>query len=144
MRLFALILCLFCCSAVVGQEPGPPKQDVVQEMRANPFRRELLKAITAGVASKEITRAQAMTLRTACFAPAFLKRAEFIAKAQMAMSGEDVEENADGKIEVRDWSAFLDFLIKLLPILLDLIDKFTYLDGGFHHYLEGGVHHAYA
>jgi H+/gluconate symporter-like permease len=155
IRVLIFLLLGSVCSGVVAQEPVPPKADVVQQMAANPFRRELLKAITAGVANKEITRAQAMTLRTACFAPAFLKRAEEIAKVQMALSGEEVEENAEGKVEVRDWSAFLDFLIKLLPILLDLIDNFTFfdggsgtyyviLDGGFHYYTEGGYHHAYA
>lgn len=144
IRVLIFLLFGLVVSCVVAQEPVPPKVDTVQQMSVNPFRRELLKAITAGVAKKEITRAQAMTLRGACFSPAFLKQAEGIAKVQMAMSGEDVEENADGKIEVRDWSAFLDFLVKLLPILLDLIDKFTYLDGGFHHYIKGGFYHAYA
>jgi hypothetical protein len=142
-----LIFCLFglaCCSSVKGQETPPPKSDVVQQMAANPFRRELLKAIPAGVERKEITRAQAMTLRAACFSPAFLRMAEVVARVQMSMSGEDVPEGEDGKLEVRDWSAFFDFLVKLLPILLDLIDRFSFLQQQSEYlFAFGGLSHDY-
>ena len=142
--LIFLLLGSVCCSTVKGQDTPPPKSDAVQQMAANPFRRELLKAITAGVASKEITHAQALRLRVACFSPAFLANAEKVALVQMAFSGEDVPTDDEGKVEVRDWQAFLDFLVKLLPILLDLLDRFTSLHPQFEYLVAfGGLRHDY-
>lgn len=132
VRVSVWVFVLLFGGVAVGQE-SPPKPDVVQEMKANPFRRELLRAITQGVANKEITRVQAMQLRAGCFSPAFLAMAEKVAVTQMAFSGEDVPTNDEGKVEVRDWAAFLDFLVKLLPILLDLLDRFTFNGGGEYH-----------
>jgi hypothetical protein len=124
--LLILTLCLLPCH-VQAQDTPPPKSTAVEQLNTNPFRRELLKAITEAARKREITPAQALRLRVASFSPAFLKTAEDVAKTQMAFSGEEVPVDDEGKIEVRDWSAFFDFLVKLLPILLELIKGFTML-----------------
>jgi hypothetical protein len=133
-----LIFCLFglVCSGVVAQEP--PKQDVVQEVSENKFRRALLKAAQTAAANKEISRVQVIQLRVASLSPAFLAQAERLAVVQMAFSGEEVPTDADGKIEVSriDWEGLAAFLERIIPLILKLIDLFAFN--------SGGVYHAYA
>lgn len=146
IRVLVFLLLGFACSGVVAQEPVPPKKDVVQEVSANPFRRELLKAAQVAAANKEITRAQVIQLRVATLSPAFLAQAERLAVVQMAFSGEEVPVDGEGRIEVGkiDWEGLAAFLEKIIPLILKLIDLFALNDGGFHHYTEGGFHYACA
>ena len=67
-------------------------------------------------------------LRVATLSPAFLERAEMLAKVQMSASGEDVPLGEDGQVEVRDWDAFLEFLTKLIPIILELLKMFSMVE----------------
>lgn len=144
MRTWMLFLCLCFCPVVVAQD-SPPKKDVVQEVSANPFRRELLKAAQVAASKKEITRAQVIQLRVATLSPAFLAQAERLAVVQMAFSGDEVPVDGDGKIEVGkiDWEGLAAFLEKIIPLILKLIDIFAMNSGGFHH-MEGGVYYACA
>ena len=125
MRLWCVFLALCCFSSpVVAQEP-PKKPDVVEEISNNPFRATLLKAADAAAKKGEIRRMDVVRLRVATLSPAFLERAEMLAKIQMAASGEDVPVGEDGKIEIRDWSEFATFLERLLELILKLIDAFA-------------------
>jgi len=108
-----------------AQETPPPKQDVAEQVSRNPFRQALLKAADSAAKKGEIRRLDVVRLRVATLNPAFLERAEMLAKIQMAASGEDVPVGEDGKIEIRDWSEFATFLERLLELILKLIDAFA-------------------
>jgi len=132
-----LIFCLFglvCCSSVKGQETLPPKADVVQEVSANPFRRALLKAADAAAKKGELKRVDVIRLRVACLSPAFLARAQELAVIQMSFSGEDVPVDENGKVDVSkiDFEKLLDFLERLIPLILKLISLFAFNGGGQH------------
>jgi hypothetical protein len=124
IRLMLFFLIGFCCSVVVAQEKPP----VVEQVRVNKFRQSLLKAADAAAKAGEIKRADVVRLRVATLSPAFLERAEMLAKVQMSASGEDVPLGEDGQIEVRDWDAFLEFLTKLIPIILELLKMFSMVE----------------
>jgi hypothetical protein len=100
---------------------------VVEEVSNNKFRSALLKAAQSAAKKGELKRIDVVRLRVATLSPAFLERAEMLAKVQMSASGEDIPVDEDGRIEIRDWEAFLQFLVKLLPLLLKLLDAFTFL-----------------
>ena len=122
--LIFLLLGSVCCSTVKAQEPVP----VVEQLKVNKFRQSLLKAADAAAKSGEIKRVDVVRLRVATLSPAFLERAEMLAKVQMSASGEDVPLGEDGQVEVRDWDAFLEFLTKLIPIILELLKMFSMVE----------------
>jgi hypothetical protein len=128
MRLFLLLCAAFLASTVSLQPSAVEAQSpVVEEVSNNKFRQALLKAAQEAAKKGELKRIDVVRLRVATLSPAFLERAEMLAKVQMSASGEDIPVNEDGRIEIRDWEAFLQFLVKLLPLLLKLLDAFTFL-----------------
>jgi hypothetical protein len=132
MRLFLLLLVsLFAVSPVVSLAQVP---DVVEEVSQNKFRSALLKAAQASAKSGELKRLDVIRLRVATLSPAFLKQAQELAVIQMSFSGEDVPTDADGKIEVNriDWEKLLEFLERLIPLLLKLMDLFAFSGGVYH------------
>ena len=134
IRVLIFLLLGLVCSGVVAQDL-PPKNDVVQEVSENKFRRALLKAAQTAAANKEISRVQVIQLRVASLSPAFLAQAERLAVVQMAFSGEEVPTDADGKIEVSriDWEGLAAFLERIIPLILKLIDLFAFNSGGVYH-----------
>lgn len=97
---------------------------VLEEMKADPFRAALIKAIPAAVQDKHITRAEGMRLRVAMFSPAFARAAKELALTQMAASGsENVPYTEAGTIDEAaiNWEGLTEFLKVLLPILLELL-----------------------
>jgi hypothetical protein len=128
MRLF-LVLCAAFFASTVSLQPShvEAQSPVVEEVSNNKFRSALLKAAQEAAKKGELKRIDVVRLRVATLSPAFLERAEMLAKVQMSASGEDIPVDEDGRIEIRDWDAFLQFLIKLLPLLLKLLDAFTFL-----------------
>jgi hypothetical protein len=128
MRLFLLLCAAFLASTVSLQPSTAVAQSpVVEEVSNNKFRSALLKAAQEAAKKGELKRIDVVRLRVATLSPAFLERAEMLAKVQMSASGEDIPVDEDGRIEIRDWEAFLQFLVKLLPLLLKLLDAFTFL-----------------
>ena len=134
MRALILCLLLVLCPVAVAQD-SPPKNDVVQELSENKFRRALLKAAQTAAAKKEISRIQVIQLRVATLSPAFMVQAQRLAVVQMAFSGEDVPTDADGKIEVSriDWEGLAAFLERIIPLILKLLDLFAFNGGGEYH-----------
>ena len=132
MRPVAVLFLLLFSSVAVGQEVPPPKQDVVEQVQENRFRRALLRAAQSAAAKKEISRAQVIQLRVASLSPAFLAEAERLAVVQMAFSGEEVPVDDDGKIEVSriDWEGLAAFLERLIPLILKLLDLLAMNSGG--------------
>jgi hypothetical protein len=135
MRFILVVLAAFLASTVSLQPSAVEAQSpVVEEVSNNKFRSALLKAAQEAAKKGELKRIDVVRLRVATLSPAFLERAEMLAKVQMSASGEDIPVGEDGRIEVRDWGAFLDFLERLLPLLLKLLDLFAFNAGGFHVY----------
>jgi hypothetical protein len=135
MRFVLVLLAAFLASTVSLQPSAVEAQSpVVEEVSNNKFRSALLKAAQEAAKKGELKRIDVVRLRVATLSPAFLERAEMLAKVQMSASGEDIPVDEDGRIEVRDWGAFLDFLERLLPLLLKLLDLFAFNAGGFHVY----------
>jgi hypothetical protein len=135
MRFILVVLAAVLASTVSLQPSAVEAQSpVVEEVSNNKFRAALLKAAQEAAKKGELKRIDVVRLRVATLSPAFLERAEMLAKVQMSASGEDIPVGEDGRIEVRDWGAFLDFLERLLPLLLKLLDLFAFNAGGFHVY----------
>jgi len=126
---FLLLLCAAFLASTVSLQPShvEAQSPVVEEVSTNKFRSALLKAAQEAAKKGELKRIDVVRLRVATLSPAFLERAEMLAKVQMSASGDDIPVDEDGRIEIRDWEAFLQFLVKLLPLLLKLLDAFTFL-----------------
>jgi hypothetical protein len=137
--LLILTLCLLPCT-LQAQDTPPPKQDVAEQVSRNPFRSALLKAADAAARKGELRRLDVVRLRVATLSPAFVERAQELAVVQMSFSGEDLGDlplDKDGKIEVSriDWQGLIEFIERLLPLILRLLDLFTFLPGAsFHAY----------
>ena len=129
---FLLVLCAAFLAAVTSVQPSTvvAQSPVVEEVSNNKFRSALLKAAQSAAKSGELRRIDVIRLRVATLSPAFLEQAQELAVIQMAFSGEEVPTDADGKIEVSriDFEKLLDFLERLLPLILKLLDLFTMLD----------------
>jgi hypothetical protein len=122
------LLVLFGLSLVCGSVVAQDQVPVVEQVRVNKFRQSLLKAADAAAKAGEIKRVDVVRLRVATLSPAFLERAEMLARIQISASGEDIPIGEDGKIEVRDWDAFLEFLTKLIPIILEMLKMFSMVE----------------
>jgi hypothetical protein len=136
MRFVLVLLAAFLASTVSLQPSAVVAQSpVVEEVSNNKFRSALLKAAQEAAKKGELKRIDVVRLRVATLSPAFLERAEMLAKVQMSASGEDIPVGEDGRIEIRNWEEFLTFLEKLLVLIIKLIDAFAMFEhGGFHVY----------
>jgi hypothetical protein len=136
MRFILVVLAAFLASTVSLQPSTAVAQSpVVEEVSNNKFRSALLKAAQEAAKKGELKRIDVVRLRVATLSPAFLERAEMLAKVQMSASGEDIPVGEDGRIEIRNWEEFLTFLEKLLVLIIKLIDAFAMFEhGGFHVY----------
>jgi len=128
-----LMACLFVSTAIGqdGSNATLKAQDsftnVLEVEAQQPFHRNVVKAAMALHKKGELKRGQLMRLRIAMLSPAFRNSAEELAITQMVFSGaEGVPMSADGVVEKADidWDKLLEFLEKLVPIILQIISIF--------------------
>lgn len=114
-------------------QKNPVKQEVeVSDAKGTAgFRKTIIQAATKAFGEGEITRKQLLKIRLGTLSPAVLTKIEDVAIMQMAASGEDlsgiVEVNSDGKINRAsiDWNNLIDFVERLIPIILQIIQIFA-------------------
>ena len=145
MKLFLpLVLCLVALPCF-GQEIdlGPQLGDaaIVSRVEATPltqvevrsdFHRSLVQAAHKMVRDGTLTRAKFVRLRVAMMSPAFRNYAEQLAVIQMAFSNsENVPMTPDGTVDrtAIDWDSLADFLERIIPLILDLIEQLIGLFG---------------
>lgn len=126
-------ICLICSQAT-GQEwskkdleDSPKAVDIVEVEAQSPFHRNVIRAAIALNKKGELKRGQLMRLRICMLSPAFRKSAEELAITQMVFSGaESVPLDENGVVERSqiDWDALLEFLEKLVPIIIQIISIF--------------------
>jgi hypothetical protein len=95
------------------------------------FHREIIRAAVKLQRDGKIKRADVVRLRVAMIAPAFRKQAEDLAIVQMSASGSEATPiGADGQIDRAsiDWAGIAAFLEKFIPLLLQLLDAFSWLE----------------
>lgn len=125
--LIALLVVLFIAPALHAQEETPP----VVPTATVKFKRSILKAVRTAKKNGDITAAQSIRLRVALMSPAFQRKAEDLAVTQMAFGQSDddapLPTNEDGSVDrtAIDWEGLGNFLMKLLPLLLELLDAFA-------------------
>ena len=133
MKTLLIFVCL--CSTAFAQDIQPtamivPNAPAVQEtgiFARSEFHKSVVKAAKEMRKKGELTRAQELKLRVALFSPAFQKHCEDVAVVQMVFSGSDsVPMSADGMVDRAsiDWDGLIDFLTRLIPILLQLLEIF--------------------
>lgn len=128
----------FCCGLLHSDSvTALAFQDQQQvETASDSFHRNVIRSAVKAAKDGTITRRDVMKLRVAMLSPAFREQAYDLAIVQMAASGSEslgsdaVPLDEDGKIveTAVDWDKLLAFIEKLIPILLQLIDAFGYLD----------------
>jgi hypothetical protein len=137
MRKFALIVALCVCTYAqvptysYAQELGPVVSDSREEMvgRAG-LRRAIIQSGRKAVREGSLNRSDFLRIRVGTLAPAVLKSIEDVAIMQMLASGDDtsgvLEMDADGKVDRAsiDWEKLLEFIERLLPIILQIISIF--------------------
>ena len=116
---------------VAATTPTPVSVSVdipIEEVKDNPFHREVIKAAVGAQRAGKITRIELMKLRVAMLAPAFRERAEELALIQVSSSGEELpfKFNEDGSIDKAsiNWEGLAAFLERLVPIILMLLKAF--------------------
>lgn len=84
------------------------------------------RAVSEARKSGKISRREAIRLQVALFSPAFRQTAREFACVQMAFSGEEVPVDDTGRVDASsiDWGAIADFLERVIPILLDILDRY--------------------
>ena len=109
--------------------PVTRQVDQIPIEQADGFKRSLIRAIRSEVKAGNMSRANAIKLRVALVSPAFLARAEQLAQVQIVFSGveaEQVKYDDDGRIIAGsiDWEGLSEFLTKLIPLILQLLEMF--------------------
>lgn len=121
----------------VGVAQTPADSVKVAEAKDN-FHRSVVQAAFQAQRDGKISRGDLIRLRVAMLSPAFRKHAEDLAVTQMASSGsesvggEAVPVDVDGKIDRGNinWEAIGEFLKVLIPLIIQLMDAFSWLHGG--------------
>jgi len=129
----AFTFCLLVVPALgqEGSSNGLKNKDSfsnVTEMEAQTsFHRSVVKSAMVLHKKGDIRRSQLMRLRICMLSPAFRKSAEELSITQMVFSGsEGVPMSADCVVDRAqiDWDELLEFLEKLIPIILQIISIF--------------------
>jgi len=97
--------------------------------RGDDFHRAAVRSIRMARKNGTLTARQAVTIRTRLLAPAFRAEIKNLALAQMVFSGDDSRAlpfDDDGKIieTAIDWGGFADFLERIWPLVLQLLQSF--------------------
>lgn len=137
------VLFIVCCWSIACQAQQPPAQPIkptatdsqaVQEsievreaVADDNFHRGIVKAAHSLFQKGTISRGEYIRFRVAMLSPAFRKHARHVAVTQMAFSGDKVPETGAGDIDETaiDWNALAEFLEKMVPILLMLLEIFS-------------------
>jgi hypothetical protein len=135
-KIIVLLLLSVCLtvSPAYGQDGGSASlkntdsfSNVTEVEAQTGFHRNVVKAAMALHKKGEMKRGQLLRLRICMLSPAFRKSAEELAITQMVFSGaEGVPMSADGVVDRSqiDWDKLLEFLEKLIPIILQIISIF--------------------
>lgn len=147
MRPIAAVLSLVLVLAFATSKPATAQHQTIQSDKpaATPaaeaakletvessnikFRRSLLAAANKSAKAGKLKRRQVLSLRVSTLSPAFLDAAKQVCVSQMFYSGvgeEFVPMTDDGKVNMEgiDWDSFADFLERIIPIVLQLIEIF--------------------
>lgn len=116
---------------VLGQIDPAAGSSIVeakQEASAS-FRSTLLRAISEARKSGKINFRDAVKLRVAMLSPAFVERAQELAVAQVAFSGEEselipIDENGVVQVDGINWEGLAKFLEAFVPLLISLLKAF--------------------
>jgi len=120
------VVALTCCTPACGQDIfriAEAKQ-VSEQVADRSFQRNVIKAAQEAARKGDISRIDALKLRIAFLSPAFRQHAEDLAVLQMYFyDASALPLSADGVIERGniDWSKLMDYLIKLLPLFLEIL-----------------------
>jgi hypothetical protein len=104
--------------------PAPTAAEVaISETSGDSFRQSLLSAAIQAANKNEIKRVDVLRLRVALMSPAFRKHAEDLAVTQMYFHAGELAIGSDGTIDrvSVDWSRTIEFLAKLIPLILELL-----------------------
>jgi len=107
--------------------PAPtaaPKAEVsISETSGDSFRQSLLAAAIQSANKNEIKRVDVLRLRVALLSPAFRKHAEDLAVTQMYFHDPSLALTEAGTVDrvAINWSQLMEFLVKLLPLIFDLL-----------------------
>ena len=128
-----LALCIFVSTAfsqngtaTLNGNQEKPNQVLEVEAQSS-FHKNVIRAAIKLHKKGEIKRSQLLRLRICMLSPAFRNSAEELAITQMVFSGaENVQMNENGVVERSqiDWDALLEFLEKLVPIIIQIISIF--------------------
>ena len=93
------------------------------------LRRTMLKAASE---SDDVNRREMFRLRVASLSPAFMEKVELLAVLELQATDYVMPLNADGTVDKAaiDWDALLAFIEKIIPLILQLIDLFGYVESG--------------
>ena len=109
--------------AQLGNAPIVPKQDeikVVEVKDGNSFHKSVIRGAIKAQRDGKITRKQLRRIRVAMLSPAFREQVKELATVQMLSSGESDKIPRIG--ENIDWDALGDFLERIWPLVLQLLD----------------------
>ena len=115
---------VFAAVPVETAKVAEPATDERVETSVDRFHRALIAAAQKQVRDGKLKRGDLIRLRVAMLSPSFRRQAEDLAIIQMSASGEDgLPIGEDGLVDraAIDWDKLLDFITKLIPIILDLI-----------------------
>ena len=98
-----------------------------KEVAGKGFHRAVIQAAVKKVKADEMRRADLIRLRIAMMSPAFRKRAEDLAIIQIASSDDDLfglPTDENGRIDRAkiDWDALADFIERLIPLIMMIIE----------------------
>lgn len=117
----------FAETQVAESSQGSADDVVFHEAAAGSFHAEFLQAVSKARQAGKITRRQALRIRIKLLSPSFRDHCEGLCVTQMVFSeAEDLPVNVDGSIDQTaiDWDSLADFLERMIPIILQLIEIF--------------------
>jgi hypothetical protein len=102
---------------------APIAEVAISETSGDSFRQSLLAAAIQSANKNEIKRVDVLRLRVALLSPAFRKHAEDLAVTQMYFHDPSLALTEAGTVDrvAINWSQLMEFLVKLLPLIFDLL-----------------------
>jgi hypothetical protein len=97
--------------------------NVVEASESDQFHKNLIKAAMVAQSNGDISRLDLLRLRIAMLSPAFRNHAKNLAVTQMYFYDGELPLTEQGTIDETaiNWSVLIPFLIKIAPILLELL-----------------------
>lgn len=141
LTLFLIIGCTSQadCQSVdpLAGEPSLAAGPDVVEAGSDSFHRGVIRAAMQLRERGELSRREVLRLRVAMLSPAFRAKAKELAIVQMTFSGEESAQapiGSDGTIDQAaiDWDGLADFIERLIPLILQLLEIFAQLGMDLH------------